>query len=121
MTGKLDSRARDTAERMIAAYGKAMTLRRQTEGAYNATTGLAAVTSADYAVVGVLGAPSKTMIDAHAAQSSDMGVLLAAQALTVEPLVGDDLVAEGVTWEIVAVRAIYSGELVAIYEALARS
>ena len=121
MTGKLDSRARDTAERMIAAYGKAMTLRRTVTGTYDTTQGAAPTTPTDYPVVGVLGAPSKTMIDTHAAQSSDMGVLLAAQALQAAPLVGDDLVAEGVTWEIVAVRAIYSGELVAIYEALARS
>jgi len=121
MTGALDSRARATAERMIAAYGKAMTLRRQVAGTYDATTGAAAVTNTDYAVVGVLGAPSKTMLDTNAAQSSDMGVLLAASALTVVPLVGDDLVADGVTWEIIAVRATYSGELVAVYEALARS
>jgi len=121
MTGLLDTRMRAAAERLISRFGKAMTLTREVVGTYVASTGTSPVTATSYPVVGVFGSPSKAMLDMGEAVAGDMSVLLAAKAMSVEPQPGDKLVVDSVTWQIMATRSIWSGELVALYELLARS
>ena len=121
MTGALDTRARATAERMIDKVGKAMTLRREVVGTYDAAQGTAPVVPTDYDVVGVVTQPSTAMLSAGLAQSGDLAVMLAAKATEVEPQAGDVLVMTLENWQVMSVRAMYSGELIATYEVLARS
>jgi hypothetical protein len=121
MTGALDTRARATAERMIDKFGKAMTLRREVVGTYDPSTGAAAVVPTDYAVVGVVTQPSVAMLSAGLAQGGDLVVMLAAQATDVVPQAGDVLVMNLESWQVMSVRSMFSGELVATYELLARS
>jgi len=120
MTGKLDSRARDTAEAMIAKFGKAMTLRRATVGAYDPSTGAAAEVTADYPIVGVVAQPSPAMFQAGLAVAGDITVLIAAKATSLVPVPGDEIVIDGVTWQATSVRSMFSGELIATYEVMAR-
>ena len=54
MTGLLDTRARATAEAMIAKFGKPMTLKREVVGTYDAAQGTAPVVPTSYSVVGVV-------------------------------------------------------------------
>jgi hypothetical protein len=121
MTGALDTRARATAEAMIAKFGKAMTLRRATVGTYDTATATSPVVPTSYAVVGVVSQPSDANIQAGLAQAGDLQVLLAAKPLTVVPQPGDVLLSGVVTWQMLSVRSIYSGELIALYNVLARS
>ena len=159
MTGLLDTRARATAETMIAKFGKAMTLRREVVGTYDAAQGTAPVVPTDYDVVGVVTQPSTAMLSAGLAQSGDLAVMLAAKATEVTadypivgvvaqpspamfqaglavagditvliaakatslvPVPGDELIIDGATWQATSVRSMFSGELIATYEVMAR-
>jgi hypothetical protein len=120
MATLLDTRMRATAERLIAQYGKAMTLRRQVEGTYNPATANASIGTSDYAVIAVVSTPSNAMLAAGLAQASDLVVMLAAKPLLIEPAVGDILIVDGAAWRILYVRAMFSGEQIATYELLAR-
>ena len=121
MTGLLDTRARATAEAMIAKFGKAMTLRRATVGTYDAAQGTAAEVPTDYSIVGVVAQPSPAMFQAGLAVAGDITVLIAAQATSLVPVPGDELIIDDVTWQATSVRSMFSGELIATYEVLARS
>ena len=121
MTGLLDTRARATAETMIAKFGKAMTLTREAVGTYVPSTGSAPVTATSYAVIGVVSQPSNTVLAMGLAQAGDIVVLLAAKSLTVAPQAGDVLVIDAANWQVLGVRSMFSGELVATYELQARS
>ncbi len=117
----LDTRARATAERLIATYGKTMVINRAAVGAYDPTTGTSTETPTAYTVKGVVSQPSESQFNSGFALAGDIKVLLAASALEIIPTPGDELVFDGVTWQVVAAPAIYSGEQVAIYEVLART
>ena len=121
MTGLLDTRARATAEAMIAKFGKAMTLKREAVGTYDAAQGAAPVTATSYEVVGVVTQPSNSMLSMGLAQGGDLVVMLAAKAMAAVPQAGDVLVMDSAIWQVLSVRSMFSGELVATYELLARS
>jgi len=118
---QLDTRLRSTAETLIARFGKAMTLRRETVGTYDAATATSAVTTVEHAVTGVPATPSRTLLETGTVQAGDTAVLLAAKALAVEPQAGDALIADAVTWRVMQTRATWSGEQVVVYELLLRS
>ena len=120
MTGLLDTCARATAEAMIAKFGKAMTLRRATVGTYDATAGTATEVTTDNPVVGVVAQPSPAMFQAGLAVAGDITVLIAAKATSLVPVPGDELIIDDVTWQATSVRSMFSGELIATYEVLAR-
>jgi len=121
MTGALDTRARATAETMIAKFGKAMTLKREVVGTYDATQGTAPVVPVSHSVIGVVSQPSVQSVASDLAQSGDLVVMISAKALSVVPQAGDILLMDSVPWQIITVRSTYSGEEVALYELLTRS
>src|SRR6188768_3855579 len=100
----LDTRARNTAERMIDKFGKVMSLNRATVGAYDPSTGNATETPSLTTIKGVVSKPSPIAFGMGLAQRGDMKVLVAAQPLdTLVPAPGDELIFDSKTWQVVSV------------------
>lgn len=107
-----------TALKLLQNFGQAVTLRKQTAGAYDPATGSATVTTADHAGTGVLLdyklVNSGQMLENSMVQAGDKKLLLAPDiAATPEP---DDLVIAQGTWRIVNVKAVNPAGTVVLYE-----
>lgn len=107
---------RSTAARMIGDKGRAMTLHQQTPGTYDPATGAAAVTEVDYDCFGAEFDYPALLIDGTSIQAGDKRVLLAADGLSVEPDVGDDITSGSTRRRIIAVKAIAPAGTVVIWQ-----
>lgn len=120
----LDAKIRPLAERLIENYGKELLLVSRVEGTFDPETG--AVTATDPAAVSIRGIVQA--VDLHRVNGvnvlADDLVVLLAGTLETAPAVGDLLYLGSSTsdrrTQVVAVRPIYSGELVAAYEVICR-
>lgn len=117
---RLDVRMRSLAERMIGQYGKAMTLRKIAEGAYDPSAGGVTTTPTDYAIFGSVAQPSRTAFESGTANVGDASVMVAAKGLTARPEVSDRLVIDDALWTIVAIADTYSGSEIAMYTLICR-
>jgi len=123
MTGALDSTALNTASRLMAKFGKAMTLTRR-PGTYDPTTGMVSDTAPQ--VVTLNGLPDSTYrklgqtYGSELIQSGDLDVLVAAKGLTLTPAPGDELSWGPEIYKVQLVKPTYSGEQVATYNLLVR-
>jgi hypothetical protein len=114
----LDDRFRPMAARMIAQYGKAMTLKVTTEGAYDPATATASQSVASTSIKGVVDAPARADFEAGLAKAGDRVVYVAAQ--DANPSLGDVLSMDGDDWTVVSVRSTFSGEQTALHALIVR-
>lgn len=111
-----------TAERLISAKGRAMTLRKRTTGSYSPSTGAATVTQTDTACRGIEVRHEVKSIEGTAIQAGDLRMLLGAQSLTVEPDAGDQLIdADGRVMLIVAAKRVKPGAVNIVHIVWVRS
>lgn len=111
----LDIRARATAQRLLAKFGKACTLKRITAGVYDPDTGAVAQTVATYPVHIYLDAPRQQELDAGQVVMTDEIAIFAASALAVDPVIGDTLTIDSTDRTIKMVTRTWSGEQVALW------
>lgn len=107
MTAYDYSRPKASADRLIAKFGQAGTLRRSTSTgpAYNPTAGA----PADYACTFVVDSFKAFEVDGTRVKASDLKVLLAKGSLAIEPSVSDKLLIGGVAHTIVNVEPLAPG------------
>lgn len=120
MTGALDTELRAAAIDLLAEYGKAVTWVSVTE-TYSEDTGSTTATRASYSVVASPPEPySSRLVDGSTILATDFRVTIAARDLTFEPSIGDELIVDAITFRVLNVTRVYSGNLVATWEAQCR-
>lgn len=112
----LDIRARATADRLIGKFGKQVTLTRITEGSYDPSTGdISGGSTTTQAVAALVKDFNGIEILSGAIQVGDRKVSIAALN-SAEPQIGDTMTIDALVYNVLAVKSIWSGEKVAIYE-----
>jgi hypothetical protein len=112
----LDIRARATADKLIGKFGKQVTLTRVTEGTYDPNTGeLSGGSTTTQTVAALIKDFNGIEILSGAIQAGDRNVSIAALNAT-EPQIGDAMTIDSLAYNVLAVKSIWSGEKVAIYE-----
>jgi hypothetical protein len=111
-------RAKATADRLLAKFGQAATLRRpnSTGPAYAPTD----ASPTDYPITVVVEAYAFRDIDGTRIRRDDLKVRIARGTLTVEPTTNDQLLIGGATYAVIDVRPENPGGTVLMYEAQAR-
>lgn len=116
MPGALDTIFGPLAKNLIAKFGKTATLRVNTS-TFNVATGKNTVTPTDYSVVVTPPQPiEKRFINGTTVLEGDAVCMIARAAISVVPVAGNFILLDGVPWQIITQRPVYSGELVAAYE-----
>lgn len=117
MTGFNYTRARATAERLIAKFGRSAALRRTTNSgtAYAPTR-----TPVDHPCRCAVLAYADTAIDGTRIKASDKQIYLSTAGLTIEPTTADEIVLDAVAHSIVAVKPLSPGGVVVFWEIQAR-
>ena len=112
----LDKTARATAERLIRAHGKTVTIRRVTRS-FDPASGKATETHEDFpAKVSPPERFRQALIDGTLVQTGDLRAELAAEDLaTVPEPACDRIVIDGTAWSLVRVDPVMSGEQIALY------
>lgn len=114
MTGALDAEIGLIAVDLISEFGKALTLIRVTEGAYDRATGTSMPSEASETVNGVLEDYKPYELANGLAVTGDKKITVAASGLII-PALTDGITIDAVRYSIVTVGTIYSGELPALY------
>lgn len=118
---QLDAIARSAAANAIGQYGKTITYRAMSQGAYNPATGTATQASVDTPCKGILdGSKLGYKFGEGLVQGGDVSVLLAAAALPSTPAPGDLVTIDGFDWVVIANRPTWSGDQIALHEVLVR-
>lgn len=109
-----------TANALLAGKGAPIRFTRAAAGAYDPTTGAAAVTLTDYTVTGaVFGFPDQN-VNGTNILTGDKRILISAQGLTVVPQTNDFLLIEGVKHSIVNIKTLAPSGVPVLYTAQAR-
>jgi hypothetical protein len=112
----LDATARATAERLIRAFGKAVTIRRVTRS-FDPASGKATETHEDFPAK--ISPPERfreALIDGTLVRAGDLRAQLAAEGLTIIPEPARDrIVIDGTAWDLLRVDPVMSGEQTALY------
>lgn len=126
MPGQLDTVFRPLAERLIEQFGMSMTYIQLAES-FDATTGKVTTTETQHSVIGTPPVPlSKRLASGESyravlgevfdtVEAGDLITTLKAQNLGFTPALGDRLVYNNSTWQVVRVDPTYSGELPAVF------
>jgi hypothetical protein len=126
MPGQLDTVFRPLAERLIEQFGMSMTYIQVAES-FDATTGKVTATETQHSVVGTPPVPlSKRLASGESyravlgevfdtVEAGDLITTIKAQNLGFTPALGDRLVYNDSTWQVVRVDPTYSGELPAAF------
>lgn len=121
---QLDAVARSAAANAIGQYGKTITYRAMSQGAYNPATGTATQASVDTSCKGVVDTSSSRALGFKfgegLVQGGDVLVLLAAATLPSTPAPGDLVTIDGFDWVVIANRPTWSGDQIALHEVLVR-
>jgi hypothetical protein len=121
MTGALDASARATAQRMLATYGKACTLKQVAAGAYDTATGTVATTPTSHPINAYLDQPNRQELAGGQVLSTDEVAVFPAQGLSVVPAPNDLITVDGADRLVKVVGRVWSGELVALWRCALRS
>ena len=111
-----DDRARSLAARLIARYGKTAVFRRMTR-VHDPVTGALSVTAQDFTVkVSPPERFARSLVDGTLVKFEDLQVHLAAENAPAvpEPLL-DRLIIDQISYEVLEVRPVMSGEATAFY------
>ena len=111
----LDARARATALKLLAKFGKSCVLKSTVPGVYDPATGSVTPVITPYAIKAYLDAPNKAELDGGQVVVNDAVAIFAAQGLAVEPALNDSVTVDGKDRLVKMVGRVWSGELVALY------
>lgn len=123
----LASSLQKTASKVIGKFGGALTYRKVTSGAYNASTGAVGETVTDYALRGVLQDVNLRETNASAQreryliQSGDKNLLIAAADLPFTPNTVDKVLINAVLHQIITVEIIEQDNQPITYQLLLRA
>jgi hypothetical protein len=106
-----------TATRLLERFGAAATINRQTTGAYDPETGTAPVTTTTLATTAAVFAYDQKYIDGTLIKQGDQRAYCAP---TNAPAQGDQLVWQGGTFEVIAVKPVSPAGVPVLYEAQIR-
>ena len=116
----LASPLRKVVSKLMAKFGGEATIRRVTVGAYNATTGTAAETTADTVVRGVLKDVNVREVN-DLIQSGDKRLTIAAADLATAPVTADRVLIGGITHQIIRVTTIEQDNTAITHELILRA
>ena len=116
----LASPLRKVVSKLMAKFGGEATIRRVTVGAYNATTGTAAETTADTVVRGVLEDVNVREVN-DLIQSGDKRLTIAAADLATAPVTADRVLIGGITHQIIRVTTIEQDNTAISHELILRA
>ena len=119
MVTALDTKLRPKTVELIEKYGKSVTWTVTSGGTYVPATGsTSGATSTPYTVKVTPPEPyTSKFIDGDTIRVGDALIYLAAQDLAFTPAENQHVTVDGVVWVVVRVNAIYSGDLVCLWEA----
>lgn len=114
----LDARMRSLATNLLQSYGKQVTFKRITQGAYDPTTGSVAVTTSSSTIHTILQNPDETQLASGQYRIDQVIAMLSAEELGFEPTPNDKINIDGADWNISMVSFISSGEQNAVYNCI---
>lgn len=116
----IDTSSRALAVKMLTKFGKAIAFQSIVEGSYDPATGdMAANTVTSSNVQALIKDYNGIELMSGVIQQGDRKVTIAASGATL-PQPSDKIVIDSETYNIIAVKTIWSGELAALYELQAR-
>lgn len=116
----LASSLRKIASKLTSKFGGDATIRIVTVGAYNASTGVIAETTADVSIKGVLDAVNAREVN-ELVQASDKKLMIAATDLALAPSTADKVLISNVTHDIIKVQIIEQDNTAIVYELILRA
>ena len=118
----MDKKMRAMALRLANKFGKTVSLTTYGDSTYDVTTGTAAPSSTKTNVLkGVITRPAKADYNSGTAVNGDLFFLIPAEGLNRVPDLSDKVLIDGVSWKIINIEAVYSGDQVAVYTLHMRS
>lgn len=113
----LDDILLPAVKQLLTDLGKDASWDQTTGGVYDPATGDVTGESVTNNAVKItpLESYDRKFVDGHTVKDGDAYCGVAAQDLAFTPKVGDDLVFDGETWEIVSVGRVFSGESVCLW------
>jgi hypothetical protein len=111
---------RKVASKLMAKFGGEVTIRRVTVGAYNTTTGIAAETTSDTAIRGVLEDVTLREVN-DLIQAGDRRLLIAAADVGNPPTTADEVLIAAVVHQVISVRTIEQDNEPITYELVIRT
>ena len=111
----LDKRARATAFRLLAKYGKPCVLLKVTRGAYDPDTGTTPSSETGHNIKLYLDSPNKAELESGQVVHTDEVAIFAALNLPVEPAINDKVTVNGRNRNVKMVTRVWSGEQVALW------
>lgn len=104
------------ALKLIAKYGVAMTLRQNVGGVFNPATGTRQGTQTDTPCQGIIDNYSVEIVNGTSVLTTDQRIFVAAASLAVIPTGGDQILVNGLTFDIVNVNIIGPGNTVILWD-----
>lgn len=111
----LDTKARATAQKLLAKFGKTCAFKSVTTGAYDPATGAIGSTFTTYIVKLYLDQPNKTDLQGGMVTTNDQVAIFAATGLPVAPELNDLITLDGRDQVVKMVSRVWSGEKVAMW------
>lgn len=110
-----------TAQKLLANFGKDVTVRRQTAGAYDPATSSATITNVDVIAKGALFDYSRMQYGQNTAvgtliQTGDKRLLLSPLNFTSDPVATDLIIADGFTWTIIDIKILRPAGVTVMYD-----
>jgi hypothetical protein len=115
------TKAAATSLRLLTRFGRSVTLRKQTIGAYDPATSSNTVTTADYTGTGALFDFTERTLgqqfgDGLTVMLGDKKLLLAPDGITAAPVPGDLLIFGSDTYQVLRVKSVAPAGTVVLYE-----
>jgi hypothetical protein len=111
----LDARARATALKLLAKFGKLCTFKSAGAATYDPATGANTASTTSFPVKLYLDTPNKAELDGGQVVVTDSVALIAAKGLPVNPKINDYITVDNKDRQVKMVNAVWSGELVALW------
>jgi hypothetical protein len=111
---------RKVASKLMARFGGVATIRRVTPGIYNPETGTASEVTADTSVRGVLEDVNLREVN-ELVQAGDKRLLIAAADIVAPPTTADEVLIEGITYQVIQVQTIEQDNTAITYELILRA
>jgi hypothetical protein len=112
------ARARSTAQRLIARFGQAVTLRRTVD---SGTAWDPVQVIQDYAITVAVLTYRKDLVDGSRIRATDKQVFASTEGVTVTPTVGDELIIAGLSHSIEAIAPLSPAGTVVFWELQCRA
>lgn len=109
-----------TADELLKEFGVTITLRTVTAGAYDPETGTASITTVDVSTVGYFDDYKTAEIDGSLVLRSDRRLYLSAIGIA-RPTVESRVVADGIVYQIISVKAIPGAGTASLFDIQVRA